>query len=190
MRQHQYATGPVSRERGFTLIELLVVIIVIGLLTGIAVPVFLNQQNKAKAAATRQNIRNLITEITLARENQQASLRTVTGATYSGSSCVNIAIPQVADPAFAGTACGIAWTNAVTKIAAASGSDPQAVKRLMTDGWGRPLLIDENEGEAGQCQYNDAIGSAGSVNQVTWYPSSWPSNPHGVMVEAPRGGFC
>lgn len=45
-----------TRSRGFTLLELLVVILIIGLLTGIVAPRFLNQINRSEATAAKAQI--------------------------------------------------------------------------------------------------------------------------------------
>lgn len=53
----------IRSEDGFTLVELLVVILVIGILSAIAVPVFLNQRNKAAEASVKSDLKSLGVEM-------------------------------------------------------------------------------------------------------------------------------
>jgi len=50
-----HPTSP-SRDKGFTLIELLVVVIIIGILAGIAIPVFMDQKSKAYDAQVKAQV--------------------------------------------------------------------------------------------------------------------------------------
>ena len=49
----------IRRTEGFTLIELLIVIIIIGILAAIAIPMFLNQRDKAKDATVKGGVHNI-----------------------------------------------------------------------------------------------------------------------------------
>jgi len=77
-------------ERGFSLVELLLVIAIIGILAGIAVPLFLGERTKAMQAEARSNLQTLrLLEEQYFAENgcyYRNNAGTCTNATISGVS--------------------------------------------------------------------------------------------------------
>ena len=72
------------RSSGFTLVELLVVIIIIGILTAIALPNFLNQTAKAKHTEAKENI-NLFNKTQNAHRLENSAFATSFDVLATGS---------------------------------------------------------------------------------------------------------
>ena len=137
------------RNKGFTIVELLIVIVVIGILAAITIVAYNGIQTRAQDTKINADIATIVRAVTAARNNEQKTLTAITGSAATGSQCW----AQANDTDLATlsrTTPGTCWPNyasALDKISIASGINI----RGMVDPFGRPYLIDENEGESGTC---------------------------------------
>ena len=92
-------------QKGFTLVELMIVVVIVGILSAIALPNFLNQQNKAKATCAETQVSALAKEqqVFFAENSEFATgigtadgqLDTTTPATCNGYKQVTLSATQV-----------------------------------------------------------------------------------------------
>jgi prepilin-type N-terminal cleavage/methylation domain-containing protein len=84
-----------TRHRsGFTLIEMLIVVVVIGILSAIAIPKFQNMKGRARAAALKSDLRNLVTAQEEYLSTNHVYSNSAAALGFTGSEGVTLTIVQ------------------------------------------------------------------------------------------------
>jgi prepilin-type N-terminal cleavage/methylation domain-containing protein len=157
MENHPGFAQPIPKN-GFTIIEMIVVIFIIGILVSVALTNLNRAKERARLAATRSDMDEIVKTIVAAREEAQKELRGITGSVCSACPCAGRDLRQVPDD----DGCATSWNNALANIKNAAASLSNGISAVNRDVWGSPYLLDENEGENGpkDCR-NDTLISAG-----------------------------
>jgi prepilin-type N-terminal cleavage/methylation domain-containing protein len=162
-RQHR------TNESGFTLVELLVVILIIGILSAIAVPMFLNQRDAAHNASQQSDMRQLTSAIKVLQTKKPTTVHDVTSDPWSFNECLRRNVLEQ-DPATL-PRTNVCWVQYFTNLKAISTASGMNVDNLV-DPYGRPYYLNPNELEQSQtdCR-NDLVGYWSSTYTGTVPPT-------------------
>jgi prepilin-type N-terminal cleavage/methylation domain-containing protein len=173
---------PASKQKGFTIVELLIVIVVIGILAAITIVAYNGVTQRAQEAKISSDVANLVKAVIAARTTTGKTLNGITGSYGTAGSCAAKASGTDLGTLAKTDSCWTDYLRALSLITDAGGVN---VNNLV-DPWGRPYLIDENEGEGGFC-YLDSIGAY--THPFTGGYSFYPTSPPG-KVPLSYNGIC
>ncbi|MBU1557376.1 prepilin-type N-terminal cleavage/methylation domain-containing protein [Patescibacteria group bacterium] len=147
-----------NKNKGFTLIELMVVIAIIGLLSSVVLASLTSARNRARYTKTQVEIRDFIKAVIIARGETPTTLLGITGSGCSGCSCRTGDIRNIAET----SSCYLGWFNALVDVQNATDGVVAGLDRMTRDPWGSPYVLDENQGESGNCTRLDNIRTVGA----------------------------
>lgn len=169
-----------SFKEGFTIVELLIVIVIIAILASISVVAYNGVQSRAANSKRESDLTTYQKAIVLARESTGKTLIGVTGTPYSEGYCNSYFNPGIVgvEPKDVPKTdmCWVQYYDNLSKIGAAAGMNLDSLRS--GDARGNPYMLNENEGEAGNCAQTDTIRY--------YVPGSGFANWKSV----PLSGFC
>ncbi len=150
-------------DKGFTLVELLVVIVIIGILTAIALPSFLNQTAKAKQAEAKQKVSSIL--------KTQQSHRTE-NATFA-TNVLDLALGNLD-----GANTAPIYSYAITTVGDASTSTGATAKS-------NDVSV---KSYSGRVDVVDVLASNGTTKNKVWNSVICEANTPGTTTMNPPGG--
>ncbi|MBD2139639.1 type IV pilin-like G/H family protein [Anabaena sp. FACHB-1237] len=162
----QHLLGKKKEDEGFTLIELLVVIIIIGILSAIALPSFINQAAKAKQTEAKTTI----SSVNKAQQTQR--IENGVFATSITNLSIGLTASSTANYDYTLTAVGTGASATIT----ASAKDTTSLK-----GYGGGVFISTPTGDAPSiiCQ---TTGVQGNTSSSGLTPTSATACPSGMEI--------
>lgn len=163
--------------RGFTIVELLIVIVIIAILAALVIVAYSGIQTRANIAKQDADVSQLVKSIMLARDSAEKPLKDITLNTYSLYGCATGGgNPSGIEPKdlphdfndmtntdySVNHRCWQDYWRAINRIAVASNTNLNSLKR--GDSRGNPYPLDENEGES--------VGSPCNQDRIYIYAGS------------------
>jgi prepilin-type N-terminal cleavage/methylation domain-containing protein len=149
-------------QKGYTLIELLVVMSIFSLLTSVVFNTLQEARTKANTSKARADMSSFIRAVVIAQGESRKTLMTMSangGSTVPNcSSCVPSCTGDIRST---GSVCYTNWVAVLNGVQNNSSGVIGNITFISRDPWGSPYLVDENQGEAGNCTLLDTIKSVG-----------------------------
>jgi prepilin-type N-terminal cleavage/methylation domain-containing protein len=155
----------VSR-RGFTIIEIIVVVAIFGLLASIVMASVKSAKTKSQIAVAKSDMATFAKILAIAQGESGKTFLKMSqdgGASIPNCSECVAACQGGADLRNIPTshACYAEWAKVIAGVQMNASGLGNSLNSLLRDQWGSPYLVDQNQGESGNCAGVDGLKSVG-----------------------------